>query len=96
MDCPAGTNLGTVGSRLQIYDGARRRAETQSLLLSALEELETACVTSEQLAEAALRCPDGLGDKLSDLSLILEAYDAVVANGHADLAPSPGTRSSIS
>ena len=28
--------LDTVGSRLQIYDGARRRAETQSLLLSAL------------------------------------------------------------
>lgn len=30
--------------------------------------------------------PDSLGDKLSDLALILEAYDAAVANGHADPA----------
>ena len=76
--------LDTVGSRLQIYDGARRRAETQSLLLSALEELETACVTPQQLEAAAERCGQGLKQKLQDLSLIQEAYDAVVANGHAD------------
>ena len=76
--------LDIVGSRLQIYDGARRRAETQSLLLSALEELETACVTPRQLEAAAERCGQGLKQKLQDLALIQEAYDAVVANGHAD------------
>ena len=76
--------LDAAAPRLKLYKGGARRAELQSLLLAAIDELKTACVTSRQLAEAALRCPDGLGDKLSDLALILEAYDAVVANGHAD------------
>ncbi len=76
--------LDAVGPRLQVYAAARQRAEMQSVLLRALDELKSACVTGEQLAEAALRCPRGLDRKLQDLSLILTAYDAAVANGHAD------------
>ena len=76
--------LGAVGARLQVYSAARHRAELQTMLLRAVDELKSACVSPAQLAEAAERCPDGLGEKLQDLALILEAYDAVVANGHAD------------
>ena len=76
--------LDAVGTRLQVYSAARHRAELQTMLLRAVDELKSACVSPAQLAEAAERCPDGLGEKLQDLALILEAYDAVVANGHAD------------
>ena len=78
--------LQSVGSRLKVYSAARRKAELQSLLLSAVDELKAACIGSEELNAAALECSDGLGDKLSDLALILEAYDAVVSNGRADPA----------
>ena len=34
--------------------------------------------------QTAARCPGYLGDKLHDLALVLAAYDAVTAQGHAD------------
>ena len=76
----------SVGSRLRVYSAAERRAELQALLLSAVDELKASCITSEELAAAAAELDDSLGDKLTDLALISEAYDAIVANGHADPA----------
>ena len=76
--------LDAVGARLQVYGGARHKAELQELLLRAVDELKGACVGAARLTEAAERCPGGLGEKLQDLALILEAYDAVVAKGRAD------------
>ena len=78
--------LKNVGSRLKIYSAAQRKADMQTMLLAAVDELKTACISSDALLEAAARLQDGLGDKLSDLALVLEAYDAVVANGRADPA----------
>ena len=71
-------------TRLKVYSDARRKAELQTMLLSAVDELKTACISAEQLMEASAVCEGSLSDKLHDLALILEAYDAVVANGHAD------------
>ena len=56
----------------------------QAMLLGAVDELKTACVSSQQLLDAAAHCGGTLGEKLSDLAVISESYDAVVANGHAD------------
>ena len=78
--------LGSVGSRLKVYSAAERKSELQGILLSAIDELKTACISSEMLLEAAESCDDALGEKLRDLALIYEAYEAVVANGHADPA----------
>ena len=75
-----------VGARLKVYGAARRRAEMQAMLLKAVDELKTARLGPEQLIAAAAECPDGLGDKLTDLALVLDAFDAVVANGRADPA----------
>jgi ATP-dependent helicase/nuclease subunit B len=75
--------LSNIGSRLKVYSSAQRKAELQASLLSAIYELKTACIGSEELMQTAAGCRDSLGDKLSDLALILEAYEAVVANGHA-------------
>ena len=73
-------------SRLRVYGAARHRAQIQSMLLGAVDEFKSACVSSEQLMLASEECGGALGDKLYDLSLVLEAYDAVVANGRADPA----------
>ena len=56
----------------------------QQTLLGAVDELKTACVTPDALEATAARCPGYLGDKLRDLALVLAAYDAVTAQGHAD------------
>ena len=73
-----------VGPRLKVYGEAQRRSEMQDLLLRAVDECKTARVDSERLQTAAAACPDALREKLSDLALVLEAYDSVVANGRAD------------
>jgi len=78
--------LEQVGSRLRIYDTARRKSELQSMLLAAVDELKSACVSPETLEAAAENCDDSLRDKLLDLALIQSAYDAIVANGRADPA----------
>ena len=75
-----------IGPRLRVYGAAQHRAELQRMLLKAVDELKSACVTADMLQEAAAGCDDSLGDKLFDLSLVLEAYDSVAANGRADPA----------
>ncbi len=77
--------LGEVAPRLKVYTAAHK-LELQSALLKALDELKSACVTPEQLEEAANQAGDALGDKLHDLALLYAAYDAVVAQGRADPA----------
>ncbi len=76
--------LGGISARLGVYASASRKAETQVMLLSAVDELKAAGISSDMLAEAAAKSGGGLGAKLSDLALILSAYDAVASNGSAD------------
>ena len=73
-----------VGTRLKVYGGARRRAELPGQLLAAIDEIKTAGVSAAELLSAAERCGGALADKLRDLALVDEGYEAVVANGHAD------------
>lgn len=70
--------------QLRLYGAARKRVALQSQLLEAVTELKTACITPEQLLETSHVCSGILSDKLHDLALILELYDAVIANGHTD------------
>ena len=76
--------LDGLSSRLGVYGAAGRRPELQSLLLKAVDEMKTSCVSSEDMLRAAAGCPGSLGDKLRDVALVSEAYDAVAANGRAD------------
>ncbi len=75
-----------IGPCLRVYGSAQYRAELQAALLDAVDELKSACIESQALLEAAGDCEGGLADKLRDLSLVLEAYDSVTANGRADPA----------
>ena len=75
-----------IGPRLKVYGAAQRRADMQDMLLSALDELKSASISGERLLDVAALCPGELGDKLRDMALVLEAYDAVVSRGRADPA----------
>ena len=78
--------LRDIGPRLKVYSSADRRPELQDMLLRELDELKSASIGSQQLLAAAEECEGALGDKLRDMALVLEAYDAVVSRGHADPA----------
>lgn len=69
--------LDAVGSRLRRYGAKGRRVDFLRQLLAAAEECRGALITPAALAEAAARASGAVRDKLSDLSLLLEAYEAV-------------------
>ncbi|MEG2744896.1 MAG: PD-(D/E)XK nuclease family protein, partial [Oscillospiraceae bacterium] len=77
---------GQIASRLGVYAAAPRKAELQLHLLQAVSELKGAGISAENLRDATEKAEGGLGEKLADLSLCMEAYDAVLARGHADPA----------
>lgn len=76
--------LSQIAPRLRLYGAASRRAELQSALLAAVDECKSAAVSAEMLLAASEQAEGALAQKLWDLALVLESYDAVVANGHAD------------
>ena len=78
--------MSQISQRLRVFRDGARRAQLQLSLLSAIDELKTACVTPDALEETARACGGYLGDKLHDLALIAATYDAVAAAGHTDPA----------
>lgn len=76
--------LNQISSRLRLYSAASRDPRLQLELLRTVEELKTACISPEALLEAAQEAEGELSAKLSDLSLCLETYEAILAQGHAD------------
>ena len=76
--------LDAVGSRLKLYGAARHQSELQDSLLHTIDELRAACLGPQQLLESALSHDDTLGDKLQDLALIQEAYEAVLGQSRLD------------
>ena len=78
--------VSAVSSRLTAYSSAPRSPELQSMLLAAVTELKTACISSEMLEDAAQSADKTLAEKLRDLALVNEAYNAVISQGSADPA----------
>lgn len=78
--------LNEISSRLKLFSSAKNKAELTSSLLQTITELKTACVGSDDLIRAASSAGKGLSEKLLDLALCLDAYDAVLSQGSADPA----------
>lgn len=76
--------VSSVSSALTVYAAARHSPELQGMLLDAVTELKTACISSESLEDAAQEADRSLAGKLRDLALISEAYSAITARGAAD------------
>lgn len=69
-----------VRSRLKIYALGSTKPEFLLEILSALEELRSFCVTPAQLRDASRSLEGVLGQKIEELSILMESYDAACAN----------------
>ena len=76
--------LGTLDGRLSVFSAAPRRPELMDALLRAVTELKTALATPDDLLEASAHVEGALREKLRDLSLVAQAYDAVTSRGGAE------------
>ena len=69
---------------LQSFTDAPRSPEVQNSLLLAVDEMKNACITPLMLRQSLPRLSGELAKKIEDLALILESYDAIIANGKMD------------
>jgi len=71
-------------SKLKAYAALETKPEFLSALVDAVDEFKRCCITSEDLAVAAGNAQGAFAQKLDELSLLLEAYDAVCSQGKRD------------
>ena len=78
--------LSQIGSKLKLYSSAQHNPRLLLELLQTIEELKNSLISSSLLENAIQSSSGELALKLSDLALCLEAYEAILAQGHADSA----------
>lgn len=71
-------------SRLKSYASVLTRPEFLTGLVEAVDEFKRCCISAEDLRLASARTEGVFAQKLEELSLILEAYDAITAQGKRD------------
>lgn len=71
-------------SRLKAYAAVETKPEFLKELVDAVDEFKRCCITSGDLRAAAEKTDGTLAQKLEELSLILESYDALCAQGRRD------------
>ncbi len=71
-------------SKLKAYAAVETKPEFLSGLIDAVDEFKRCCIGAEDLRIAALKTEGSLAQKLEELSLMLEAYDALCAQGKRD------------
>ncbi len=78
------TALKSVADQLKVYQRPSRKPAFLSSLLTTVDELKSCCITPEHLWMVGSETGGGEGDKLTDLSLIYGAYQAMTARQWAD------------
>lgn len=76
--------LDSIHSQLKVFSTAAGRADFLSSMVSMIDELKTYDVTPERLRDASRQVEGVFAQKLLELSLILGAYNAVMAQGACD------------
>ena len=71
-------------SRLKAYASVETKPEFLTGLVDAVDEFKRCCITAEDLRKASARAEGALAQKLEELSLLLEAYDALCQQGKRD------------
>ena len=71
-------------SKLKAYAALETKPEFLSALIDAVDEFKRCCISSKDLANAARNTQGAFAQKLEELSLLLEAYDAVCQQGKKD------------
>lgn len=71
-------------SKLKAYASVETRPEFLSELVNAVDEFKRCGISPEDLMNASRQTEGNLAQKLEELSLILESYDGLCANGKKD------------
>ncbi len=71
-------------SRLKAYASVETKPEFLKELVDAVDEFKRCCITPEDLKKASAQAEGTLAQKLEELALILESYDAICAQGLRD------------
>ncbi|MBO4937403.1 MAG: PD-(D/E)XK nuclease family protein [Oscillospiraceae bacterium] len=73
-----------LASRLKAYASVESRPEFLTGLIDAVDEFKRCCISAQDLMEASVRTEGTLAQKLEELSLLLESYDALCLRGKRD------------
>ena len=73
-----------LSSRLKAYASVETKPEFLTALIDAVDEFKRCCISSEDLMGAAAETDGSLAQKLEELALILESYDALCRHGKRD------------
>ena len=71
-------------SKLKVYAALETKPEFLTQLLDAVDEFKRCCITADDLRKASGMSEGVLAQKLEELSLLLEAYDALCQRGKRD------------
>ena len=73
-----------LSSRLKAYAAVESKPEFLTGLIDAVDEFKRCCITSKDLMAAAEATEGSLAQKLEELALLMECYDALCAQGSRD------------
>jgi len=73
-----------LSSRLKAYASVETKPEFLTGLIDAVDEFKRCCISAQDLKEASLKTSGSLAQKLEELSLLMEAYDALCVRGKRD------------
>ncbi len=70
--------------KLKAYASVETKPEFLTGLIEAVDEFKRCCITSETLMNASRQLEGGFAQKLEELALLMEGYDALCARGKRD------------
>ena len=73
-----------LSSRLKAYAAVETKPEFLAGLIDAVDEFKRCCISSEDLLAAAQSSEGSLAQKLEELALLMETYDALCSRGKRD------------
>ena len=73
-----------LSSKLKAYAAVETRPEFLTGLIEGVDEFKRCCITAQDLSRAALETEGTLAQKLEELSLLMEGYDALCSHGKRD------------
>lgn len=71
-------------SKLKAYAAVETKPEFLTGLIDAIDEFKRCCITAADLKAASEKAEGSLAQKLEELALLLECYDAICAQGKCD------------
>ena len=71
-------------SQLKVYASVETKPEFLASMVETVDELKRCCITAQDLMDAAAVLEGSFSEKLKELALLLESYDAICAQGKRD------------